>query len=114
MTNEYLISADDIADLDRYTNASLPVGDETLRKDDAEPLGDTLEPDRVAGERTDDHTAVARFRRRMRPERGEMRRSSTPSNSKDGTTRSSRRTTCPSLSRSIPQTSSNRIRGDRP
>lgn len=61
MTKEYLISANNIADMDRYTNEYLPVGGETLTKYDARPVVVTFEPDPVEGEWNYNHTFVAEF-----------------------------------------------------
>ena len=61
MTREYLISANTIADMDRYTNEYLPVGSETLTKYDAEPVIVTFDPDPVEGEWNYNHTFVAAF-----------------------------------------------------
>ncbi|MFP9061617.1 DUF1330 domain-containing protein [Natrialbaceae archaeon A-chndr2] len=61
MTKEYLISANNIADMERYTNEYLPIGGETLTKYDATPVVVTFEPDPVAGEWNYNHTFVAEF-----------------------------------------------------
>ena len=61
MTSEYPISADDIADMDRYKDEILPAGSETLTKDDARPVVVAFEPDPVEGEWSDDHPFVAEF-----------------------------------------------------
>lgn len=56
MTTESLISATAIAKVDRYTNERLPITDETLTRDDADPVLLTFDPDPVEGEWNDDHT----------------------------------------------------------
>ena len=61
MTKHYLISANNIADMDRYTNEYLPTAGATLTKYDGEPLVVTLEPDPIAGEWEYNHTFVAEF-----------------------------------------------------
>ena len=44
MTKEYLISANNIADMDRYTNEYLPQAGETLTRYDAEPHSSKSSP----------------------------------------------------------------------
>lgn len=61
MTREHLISANNVADMDRYANEYLPVGGETRRKYDSEPIIVAFEPDPVAGEWNYNHTFVAEF-----------------------------------------------------
>ena len=59
MTKEHLISATTIADMDRNMNEYLPVGGETVTKNDAEPVIVTFDPGTVEGEWNYDHTFVA-------------------------------------------------------
>ena len=61
MTKEYLISANNIADMNRYTNEYLLAGSETLTKYDAEPVIVTFDPDPVEGEWNYNLTFVAEF-----------------------------------------------------
>lgn len=61
MPREYLISANNLADVDRYTNGYLPIGGETLTNHDGKPVVVTFEPDQVAGEWNYTHTSVAEF-----------------------------------------------------
>lgn len=61
MTKEYLISVNQIADMDRYENEYLPAAGETLLEYGGEPLFVSIDPDVVEGEWDHNHTFVAEF-----------------------------------------------------
>ena len=61
MTKAYLISTNNIVDMDRYTHEYLPVGGDTLRKYDAKPIVVEFAPEPVVGEWKFNHTFVAEF-----------------------------------------------------
>ena len=112
MTRGYLISANTIADMDRYTNEYLPVGSETLTKYDARPVVVAFDPDPVAGVWSDDHPFVAEFPSTDAARAWRHDEPSTPKSWNDCETRSSTSTPSSSRPSSIPRTSSDPDRRD--
>lgn len=61
MTKEYLISVNEIADMDRYENEYLPTAGETLLEYGGKPLFVSIGTEVVEGDWGHNHTFVAEF-----------------------------------------------------